>query len=105
VHGGTSAAPQDSSDFFRQRTGQEPARDWLRELPEAERQAIGKDLMRAQWRWPIGMPLCRPLVKWALGDPDGSADETDGARAVVPLPRTSGRTTRAYQEIAYDAGG
>ena len=19
------------------------------------------DLMRAQWRWPIGMPLCRPM--------------------------------------------
>jgi phage-related protein len=47
--------------FYRQRTGQEPVRDWLRELPGAERQAIGKDLMRAQWRWPIGMPLCRPL--------------------------------------------
>lgn len=22
---------------------------------------IGKDLMRAQWRWPVGMPLCRPM--------------------------------------------
>jgi len=31
------------------------------EVPEAERQAIGKDLLRAQWRWPAGMPLCRPL--------------------------------------------
>jgi len=36
-------------------------RDWLKELPEAERQAIGRDLLRAQWRWPVGMPLCRPL--------------------------------------------
>jgi phage-related protein len=36
-------------------------REWLKELPETERQAIGKDLLRAQWRRPVGMPLCRPL--------------------------------------------
>jgi phage-related protein len=30
-------------------------------LPEIERQAIGNDLLRAQWRWPVGMPLCRPF--------------------------------------------
>ena len=35
--------------------------DWLKGLSEAERHAIGKDLLRAQWRWPVGMPLCRPL--------------------------------------------
>ena len=39
----------------------EPVREWLLKLPVAERQAIGRDLLRAQWRWPIGMPLCRPL--------------------------------------------
>jgi phage-related protein len=47
--------------FYRPRPGSEPVREWLKELPEAERQAIGKDLLRAQWRWPAGMPLCRPL--------------------------------------------
>jgi len=31
----------------------------LKDLPQEERQAIGKDLLRAQWRWPVGMPLCR----------------------------------------------
>ncbi len=30
-------------------------------LPEEERRAIGKDLLRAQWRWPVGMPLCRAM--------------------------------------------
>ena len=30
-------------------------------MPEAERHAIGKDILRAQWRWPVGMPLCRAL--------------------------------------------
>ena len=47
--------------FFRMRAGREPVRDWLKELPEEERQMIGRDLLRAQWRWPVGMPLCLPL--------------------------------------------
>lgn len=47
--------------FFRTEAGTEPVREWLKGLPEVERQAIGRDLLRAQWRWPVGMPLCRPL--------------------------------------------
>jgi phage-related protein len=47
--------------FFRTDAGGEPVREWLQGLPAEERQAIGKDLLRAQWRWPVGMPLCRPL--------------------------------------------
>jgi phage-related protein len=47
--------------FFRTLTGSEPVREWLKGLPEEERQAIGKDLLRAQWRWPVGMPLCRAM--------------------------------------------
>jgi phage-related protein len=49
--------------FFRTNSGSEPARDWLKGLDEAVRHAIGKDLLRAQWRWPVGMPLCRPMGK------------------------------------------
>ena len=47
--------------FFRTLAGGEPVREWLKELSEEERQAIGKDLLRAQWRWPVGMPLCRAM--------------------------------------------
>ena len=47
--------------FYRSPPGHEPVREWPKELSEVERQAIGKDLLRAQWRWPVGMPLCRPL--------------------------------------------
>jgi phage-related protein len=47
--------------FFRTAAGSEPVREWLKALPEAERKAVGKDLLRAQWRWPVGMPLCRPM--------------------------------------------
>jgi phage-related protein len=47
--------------FYRSESGTEPVREWLQGLSAAERQAIGSDLLRAQWRWPVGMPLCRPL--------------------------------------------
>ena len=47
--------------FYRTAAGSEPVRDWLKDLDEDERQAIGRDLLRAQWRWPVGMPFCRPM--------------------------------------------
>jgi hypothetical protein len=34
--------------FFRTTAGSEPVREWLKGLDEPERQAIGKDLLRAQ---------------------------------------------------------
>lgn len=49
--------------FFRTAAGSEPVRDWLKALPEQDRRAIGLDLMRVQYRWPVGMPLVRPLGK------------------------------------------
>jgi phage-related protein len=49
--------------FFRTDAGGEPVRDWLKALDQSERRAIGTDLLRAQWRWPVGMPLCRPMGK------------------------------------------
>jgi phage-related protein len=47
--------------FYRSELEAEPVKDWLKALPTAERQVIGQDLMRVQWRWPVGMPLCRPM--------------------------------------------
>jgi phage-related protein len=35
--------------------------DWLRSLADPDRAIVGQDLMRVQFRWPVGMPLCRPL--------------------------------------------
>jgi phage-related protein len=49
--------------FYRTPRGAELVRDWLRSLDVRERRAIGTDLMRIQFRWPVGMPLCR-----AMGD-------------------------------------
>jgi phage-related protein len=47
--------------FYRTAAGTEPVREWLKQLSQSERHVIGRDLLRAQWRWPVGMPLCRPL--------------------------------------------
>ena len=47
--------------FYHSEAGKEPVREWLKELPEEDRREIGRDLMRVQWRWPVGMPLCRSL--------------------------------------------
>ncbi len=47
--------------FYRTPGGSEVVRDWLKGLDRDDREAIGKDLMRVQFRWPVGMPLCRPL--------------------------------------------
>jgi hypothetical protein len=49
--------------FFRTKGGTEPVREWLKGLPEGDRRAIGKDLQCVQYRWPVGMPLARPLLK------------------------------------------
>jgi phage-related protein len=47
--------------FYRSAAGNEPVRDWLIDLPMESRRAIGMDLQRVQYRWPIGMPLVRPM--------------------------------------------
>jgi phage-related protein len=56
-----NATPKFSLFFYRTPGGREPVREWLRGLPQADRHAVGLDLMRVQFRWPIGMPMCRPL--------------------------------------------
>lgn len=56
-----SKLPKTPVSFYRTSGGIEPVREWLRNLSKKDRNAIGQDLMRLQFRWPIGMPLCRPL--------------------------------------------
>lgn len=47
--------------FFQNAGGAEPIPDWLKDVDATDRHAVGLDLMRVQWRWPVGMPLCRPM--------------------------------------------
>jgi len=50
--------PKLNVKFFRQpASGSEPVRDWLRQLPENERKAIGEDIKAVQYGWPLGLPL------------------------------------------------
>ena len=47
--------------FYRTEAGRSPVLDWLRALDRDDRHAIGLDLMRVQFGWPIGRPLVRSL--------------------------------------------
>lgn len=47
--------------FYKSETGKEPVREWLKELPKADRQTIGEDIKIAQYGWPLGMPLIRKM--------------------------------------------
>jgi antitoxin HicB len=90
--------------FFRTANGAEPVWDWLRELPESERQEIGRDLLRAQWRWPVGMPLCRPMGEglWEIR----TNLPTRTARVLLCLYRDpSGSATWLHQENTRHTGG
>ena len=41
--------------------GNEPVRDWLKELPEDERKQVGRDICAVQFGWPLGPPLVDSL--------------------------------------------
>jgi len=47
--------------FYRNEAGGEPVREWLKAMERDDRLEIGADLQRVQYRWPVGMPLCRAL--------------------------------------------
>lgn len=53
--------PKVSVVFFATISGNEPVREWLKKLTAEDRSIVGQDLMRVQWRWPVGMPLCRNM--------------------------------------------
>jgi phage-related protein len=47
--------------FYRTMAGNEPVRQWLKDLKREDRRAIGQDIKTAQYGWPLGMPLIRKL--------------------------------------------
>ncbi len=46
-----------SVKFYASETGNEPVRDWLKELSAQDRKTIGEDIKTVQFGWPLGMPL------------------------------------------------
>jgi phage-related protein len=49
--------------FWQSAAGNEPVRDWLNDLPREDQRALGRDIARVQFGWPIGLPVCRPMGK------------------------------------------
>jgi phage-related protein len=49
--------------FFQTDTGNEPVRQWLKELDALDRRTIGEDIKTVQIGWPLGMPLVRKMGK------------------------------------------
>lgn len=47
--------------FFANESGKKVAREWLLDLPKEDRRIIGEDLKILEFRWPVGMPHCKPL--------------------------------------------
>lgn len=47
--------------FFKTDRGNEPVREWLRELSAADKKVIGMDIMTVEVGWPLGMPTCRQI--------------------------------------------
>jgi len=48
--------------FYRLSQGREPVRKWLKGLGDEDRKRIGDDLQTVEFAWPVGMPVCRPMV-------------------------------------------
>ena len=49
--------------FYREASGSEPVREWLKSLPHDEKREIGTDIKTVQFGWPMGMPLVRHVEK------------------------------------------
>jgi len=49
--------PKLSVRFYRETSGAEPVRDWLKSMPPEDRREIGVDIKTVQFGWPLGMPV------------------------------------------------
>jgi phage-related protein len=47
--------------FYRTSAGNDPVREWLKDLSKPDRITVGVDIWKAQSEWPIGMPHVRVL--------------------------------------------
>src|SRR5208282_6635102 len=43
--------------FFKTEAGNEPVREWLKDLPKEDCKIIGTDILTVQYAWPVGKPL------------------------------------------------
>lgn len=50
-----------SARFYVTSAGRKPVREWILEMPDADRHTIGKDIQKVEFGWPLGRPHCAPL--------------------------------------------
>jgi hypothetical protein len=63
-HRGSAARAADwTACFYQNSLGNEPVRDWVKDLDKEDRLVIGSDIKTVEFGWPIGMPTCKPLGK------------------------------------------
>ena len=63
-----NAGKRISAAFYATSAGNEPVREWLKDLPLADRKVLGEDIAAVEFTWPVGMPLVRPMKQglWEL---------------------------------------
>ncbi len=49
--------------FYQTETGNQPVREWLKQLHPEDRKRVGIDIKMVEYGWPIGMPSCRFMGK------------------------------------------
>lgn len=49
--------------FYQAENGNEPVREWLKQLEPLDRKIVGADIKTVEYGWPVGMPTCRPMGK------------------------------------------
>lgn len=47
--------------FYETAAGTLPVREWLLAMSDEDRKIIGDDIATAEFGWPVGMPVCRPM--------------------------------------------
>ena len=47
--------------FYQTENGSEPVREWLKDLGRPASTIVGAGIRKVQSKWPVGLPLCRPM--------------------------------------------
>jgi phage-related protein len=50
-------------NFYKSESGNEPVREWLKDLCKEDKTIIGEDIKTVEYGWPLGMPLICKLDK------------------------------------------
>src|ERR1017187_1232457 len=102
---GKEQNPEMPVRFYRTEAGGAPVLDWLRGLHKADRHAIGLDLMRVQFGWPLGEAPGGKPQGWSLGSALAASEPADSPAHPVLSRPDARRAARVHQEKAEKACG